>query len=45
MVLEVTVDHVPVAELYDYRSDGYIDEIFLTDPYRYGRDTRWRHPG
>jgi hypothetical protein len=44
MVLEVTVDRVPVAELYDYRSDGYIDDIFLTDPYRYHRDSRWRRP-
>jgi len=31
-VLEVTVDRVPVAELYDYRSDGRIDELFLTNP-------------
>jgi hypothetical protein len=32
MVLEVTVGRVPVAEVYDYRSDGYLDEIFLTGP-------------
>ncbi len=25
-VLEVTVGRIPVAELYDYRSDGFIDE-------------------
>ena len=31
-VLEVTVDRIPVAELYDYRSDGIIDELFLTGP-------------
>lgn len=31
-VLEVTVDRVPVAEIYDYRNDGYLDEIFLTGP-------------
>ena len=36
-VLEVTVDRVPVAELYDYRSDGRIDELFLTQPQRYAR--------
>ena len=28
-VLEVTVDRIPVAELYDHRSDGVIDELFL----------------
>jgi len=31
-VLEVTVDRIPVAELHDYRSDGVIDEFFLTGP-------------
>jgi hypothetical protein len=31
-VLEVTVDRIPVAEIYDYRNDGYLDEIFLTGP-------------
>ena len=31
-VLEVRVDRVPVAELYDYGSDGFIDELFLTGP-------------
>jgi hypothetical protein len=38
-VLEVTVGRVPVAELYDYRNDGFIDELFLTGPpgrVRYG---------
>lgn len=38
-VLEVTVDRIPVAELYDYRNDGFIDELFLTGPrgqVRYG---------
>jgi len=29
-VLEVTVDRISVAELYDYRNDGVIDELFLT---------------
>jgi hypothetical protein len=32
MVLEVLVDRIPVAEVYDYRGDGYLDEIFLTGP-------------
>ena len=42
-VLEVTVDRIPVAVLYDYRSDGFIDELFLTGPYRSGRLQRnWR---
>ncbi|MGD2120831.1 MAG: hypothetical protein PVJ76_03765 [Gemmatimonadota bacterium] len=36
-VLEVTVDRVPVAELYDYGNDGSIDELLLTDPRRYRR--------
>lgn len=43
-VLEVTVDRIPVAELYDYRSDGYIDDIFLTGPQRYDRNRSWRYP-
>lgn len=42
-VLEITVRHVPVAELYDYRSDGTIDELFLTGPPRYDRDDRRRY--
>ena len=42
-VLEVTVDRIPVAELYDYRSDGYIDELFLTGPPRYTRDDHGRY--
>ena len=29
-LLEVTVRGIPVAELYDYGSDGYIDRVFLT---------------
>lgn len=36
-VLEVTVDRIPVAELYDYRGDGIIDEIFLTGHGGYAR--------
>jgi hypothetical protein len=55
-VLEVTVGRVPVAELYDYRSDGFIDELFLTGPYgragygngdydRYGNRYDNRKPG
>ncbi len=48
-VLEVTVGRIPVAELYDYRSDGYIDELFLTgarprDRYD-GRSGQWYRPG
>ncbi len=42
-VLEVTVDRIPVAELYDYRSDGFIDELFLTGPPRYARSGDWRY--
>lgn len=46
-VLEVTVDRIPVAELYDYRSDGHIDELFLTGPPRFRsndrRDDRGRY--
>jgi hypothetical protein len=42
-MLEVTVDRMPVAELYDYRSDGTIDELFLTGPPRYDRDYRRRY--
>jgi len=42
-VLEVTVDRVPVAELYDYRNDGYIDELFLTGPPRFTRSGDWRY--
>jgi hypothetical protein len=41
-VLEVTVDRIPVAELYDYRSDGFIDELFLTGPPRLARYGDWR---
>lgn len=33
-VLEVTVARIPVAELYDYRSDGIIDELYLVGPPR-----------
>ena len=42
--LEVTVGRVPVAELYDYRNDGYIDELFLTGPTSHARlrDGRYR---
>jgi len=32
-LLEVTVRGVPVAELHDYGSDGFIDRIFLTAPH------------
>jgi hypothetical protein len=42
-VLEVTVDRIPVAELYDYRSDGSIDELFLTGPRRYTQKDRGRY--
>ena len=42
-VLEVTVDRIPVAELYDYRNDGRIDELFLTGPPRYARYGEWRY--
>ena len=42
-VLEVTVDRIPVAELYDYRSDGFIDELFLTGPPRFTRAGDWRY--
>ena len=42
-VLEVTVDRVPVAELYDYRNDGFIDELFLTGPPRSTRYGEWRY--
>lgn len=48
-VLEVTVGRFPVAELYDYRRDGFIDEMFLASPPARGRyDGRyggWRLPG
>jgi hypothetical protein len=48
-VLEVTVGRIPVAELYDYRSDGFIDEMLLKDPSgrgRYdGRYGQWHLPG
>jgi hypothetical protein len=47
-VLEVTVDRIPVAEIYDYRNDGYIDEIFLTGHpgrVRYGDWNRGRYDG
>lgn len=44
-VLEVTVGRIPVAELYDYRSDGFIDEMFLTGPPRYARYGEWRYGG
>ena len=40
-VLEVTVDRIPVAELYDYRSDGFIDELFLTGHPRNARYGVW----
>jgi len=40
-VLEVTVDRIPVAELYDYRSDGVIDELFLTGPRQRARYGTW----
>jgi hypothetical protein len=33
-VLEVTVGRVPVAALYDYGNDGFIDRIFLADRVR-----------
>jgi len=33
MVLEVSVNRVPVAELYDYRNDGRIDELLLVRPH------------
>jgi len=36
-VLEVTVDRIPVAELFDYGNDGLIDQLFLTQPPRYAR--------
>lgn len=32
-LLEVTVRGIPVAELYDYGNDGFIDRIFLTAPH------------
>jgi hypothetical protein len=43
-LLEVSVDRVPVAELYDYRNDGYIDELFLTGAPQHVRvrDGRYR---
>ena len=44
-VLEVAVDRIPVAELYDYRGDGFIDEMFLTGPPRYARYGEWRYQG
>jgi hypothetical protein len=48
-LLEVTMGGVPVAELYDYGSDGFIDEMFLRDPSgrgRYdGRYGQWYLPG
>lgn len=31
-LLEVTVRGIPVAELYDYGGDGYIDRVLLTSP-------------
>jgi len=31
-VLEVTVGGIPVAELHDYRSDGFFDEIIFLRP-------------
>jgi hypothetical protein len=46
-VVEVTMGGVPVAELHDYRNDGIIDEIFLTQPPRFaqykerGNDTQY----
>jgi hypothetical protein len=40
-VLEVTVDRIPVAEVYDYRSDGILDELFLTGPPRNVRYGAW----
>jgi hypothetical protein len=40
-VLEVTVGRFPVAELYDYRNDGFIDELFLTGPPRQVRYGDW----
>jgi hypothetical protein len=40
-VLEVTVNRIPVAELYDYRNDGYIDELFLTGPPGNARYGEW----
>ena len=42
-VLEVTVNRIPVAELYDYGNDGYIDELFLTGPPRVARFKEWRY--
>jgi hypothetical protein len=42
-VLEVTVDRVPVAELYDYGHDGFMDRIYLigpSRPHRYGPSGR-----
>jgi hypothetical protein len=44
LMLEVTVDRFPVAELYDYRGDGFIDEMFLTGPPRYPRFDRGYRP-
>lgn len=32
-LIEVRVRGIPIAELHDYGSDGYIDRVFLTDPY------------
>ena len=42
-VLEVTVNRIPVAELYDYRNDGFIDELFLTGPPGHARFGEWRY--
>jgi hypothetical protein len=42
-VLEVTVDRVPVAELFDYGSDGFMDRVYLigpSGPHRYGPSSR-----
>ena len=44
-VLEVTVDRIPVAESYDYRRDGYLDEIFLTGPPNGVRYGDWNRQG
>jgi len=37
LMLEVTVRGTPVAEMYDFGSDGYIDEVYLVNPRGMGR--------
>jgi len=36
VMLDVTMRGAPVAELYDYGADGYIDRVLLVRPHGYG---------